>query len=137
MCAQHDMESCLGSSDSSLLACFSIYQAASFFGAMPSSSSTDPVLGREDDDDDDDEEQDEAVEEVVHVIFDCDILHRDLLLGGEQDEAGEEVVRWRRNASAAARTNHMLGFLPVSVLRVWFVHWVCIFDCGLLHRDDW
>ena len=107
MCAQHDMESCLGSSDSSLLACLSIYQAASFFGAMPSSSSTDPVLGREDDDDDD-EEQDEAVEEVVHVIFDCDILHRDLLLGGEQDEAGEEVVRWRRNASAAARTNHML-----------------------------
>jgi hypothetical protein len=108
VCAQHDMESSLGSSDSSLLACLSIYQAASFFGAMPSSSSTDPVLGREDDDDDE-----------------------------EQDEAVEEVVRWRRNASVGARTNHMLGWLPVSVLRVWFVHWVCIFDSGLLHRDDW
>lgn len=90
----------------------SIYQSASFFGAMPSSSSTDPVLGREDDDDDDPDD-------------------------AEQDEAGEEVVHWRRNAYAAATTRDMIGFLPVSVLRVWFFNWVCIFDCGLLHRDDW
>jgi hypothetical protein len=102
--------------------CLSIYQSASFFGAMSSSSTT---------------EVNEAGEEVVHVIFECGLLHEDMLLGGEQDEAEMEELgpRWRRSAYAAARTNHMLGFLPVSVLRVWFVHWVGIYDCQLLRRD--
>jgi hypothetical protein len=95
---------------------------------MPSSSTT---------------EVNEAGERVVHVIFECELLHEDMLLRGEQDEAEMEELgpRWRRSASAAARTNHMLGFLPVSVLRVWFVHWVGIHDDQLLRRylgrDAW
>ena len=41
----------------------------------------------------------------------------------EQDERGEEVVRWRRSGADGAAAVELVRYLPVGILREVFFHW--------------